>query len=242
MTTVDLEKCQMFLDAQLRPGVPSQPQNETATLRAITLSRQAGCGALIVAEKLAQRLTVGDKTGTAPWTVFDRNLIEQVLQDHNLPVRFAKYLPEDRVSEVQDAMDEIFGVHPSTWTIVEQTAETILRLTHLGNVILVGRGANMITAKMPGVFHVHLVAPLADRIAHAHQYYNMTPGEAREFIEREDKGRARYLKKYFEADVENPLLYHLVINTSLVSYDTAAEVIVAAANAARTTPTAINHA
>jgi cytidylate kinase len=157
-------------------------------------------------------------------------------------VRLAKYLPEDRVSEVQDAMDEIFGVHPSTWTVVEQTAETILRLTHLGNVILVGRGANMITAKMPGVFHVRLVAPLADRIAHAHQYYNMTPSEAREFIEREDKGRARYLKKYFDADVENPLLYHLVINTSLVSYDAAADLIVAAANAARTAPPAIQPA
>jgi cytidylate kinase len=243
MTThADLEKCQTFLDAQLRPGASLRPRNETTTLRAITLSRQAGCGALVVAEKLAQRLTARDKTGAAPWTVFDRNLIEQVLQDHNLPVRLAKYLPEDRVFEVQDAMDEIFGVHPSTWTIVEQTAETILRLTHLGNVILVGRGANMIAAKMSGVFHVRLVAPLADRIAHAHQYYNMTPGEAREFIEREDKGRARYLKKYFDADVENPLLYHLVINTSLVSYDTAADLIVAAANAARIAPTAINHA
>jgi cytidylate kinase len=227
----NLEKCQVFLDAQLRPGGPAKSPAEAAGLRAITISRQAGCGALAVAEKIAQRLQGQDKFNGAPWTVFDRNLIEQVLQDHNLPVRLAKYLPEDQVSEIQDAMDEIFGVHPSTWTVVEQTAETILRLTHLGNVILVGRGANMITAKIPRVIHVRLVAPLADRIAHAHQYYNMTPDEAREFIEREDRGRVRYLKKYFEADVENSLLYHLVINTSLVSYDAAADLIVTAAQA-----------
>lgn len=232
MTThPDLEKCQVFLDAQLRPGASVGFRKESATLRAITISRQAGCGALVVAEKIAHRLQARDPSGGAPWTVFDRNLIAQVLQDHNVPVRFAKYLPEDRVSEIQDAMDEIFGVHPSTWTIVEQTAETILRLAHLGNVILVGRGANMITAKMPGVFHVRLVAPLADRIAHAHQFYSMTPREAQDFIEREDKGRGRYLKKYFEAEVENPLLYHLVINTSLVSYDAAADLIVTAAQA-----------
>lgn len=230
-TLTDFSKCQAFLDAQLRPGLTANAKTETVTLRAITISRQAGCGAILVAEKLAQLLKARDKSAAAPWTVFDRNLIEQVLKDHNLPVRFAKYLPEDRVSEIQDVMDELFGVHPSTWNVVEHTAETILRLTHLGNVILIGRGANMLTARLPGVFHVRLVAPLAERIEHAHRFYNMTPNEAHDFIVREDKGRERYLKKYFEVNVDDPLHYHLVINTSLVSYDAAAELIVTAANA-----------
>lgn len=230
-TLANFDKCQAFLDAQLRPGLPGNSHADKVTVRAITISRQAGCGAAMVAERLAQCLKVRDKIVAAPWTVFDRNLIEQVLKDHNLPVRFAKYLPEDRVSEIQDAMDELFGVHPSSWTVVEQTAETILRLTQLGNVILIGRGANLITARLPGVLHVRLVAPLAERIEHAHRFYNMTPNEAHDFIAREDKGRARYLKKYFEADAEDPLHYHLVINTSLVSYDAAAELIVTAATA-----------
>jgi cytidylate kinase len=229
-TLVEFDKCQAFLDAQLRPG---RELNHVAlgapALRAITISREAGCGAAPVAERLAQLLKACDKSAAAPWTVFDRNLIEQVLQDHNLPVRFAKYLPEDRGSEIRDVMDELFGVHPSTWTVVEHTAETILRLAHLGRVILIGRGANMITARLPGVFHVRLVAPLAERIEQAQHVNNMTPNEARDFIEREDKGRARYLKQYFEADADNPLHYHLVINTSLISYEEAAGLIFVAA-------------
>lgn len=228
-TLAEFDKCQAFLDAQLRPGLPANIQKGTVALRAVTISRQAGCGAAMVAERLAQLLKGRDKSSAVPWTVFDRNLIEQVLKDHDLPVRFAKYLPEDRVSEVQDAMDELFGVHPSSWTVVEHTAETILRLTQLGNVILIGRGANLITAKMPGVLHVRLVAPLANRLEHAQRYYNMTATEAREFIAREDKGRARYHKQYFEADVDDPLHYHLVINTSLVSYEAAAGLIFMAA-------------
>ena len=227
----NLETCQAFLDAQLRPGLAANGKSDAVTLRAITISRQAGCGAILVAEKLAQLLKARDRTAAAPWTVFDRNLIEQVLKDHNLPVRFAKFLPEDHVTEIQDVMNELFGVHPSTWTVVENTAETILRLAHLGNVILIGRGANMITARLPGVFHVRLVAPLADRIEHAHRFYNMTPNEAHDFVLREDKGRARYIKKYFEVEVDDPLNYHLTINTSLVSYDAAAELIVTAATA-----------
>lgn len=226
---IELDKCQAFLDAQLRAGQPRDDASSTR-LRAITISRQAGCGASLVAERLAKLLKARDESAMAPWTVFDRNLIEQVLKDHNLPVHFAKYLPEDRIWEIQDAMDELFGVHPSTWTVVEHTAETILRLVQMGNVILIGRGANLITARMPGVFHVRLVAPLADRIAHVQRFYGKTQDEARDFIVREDKGRERYLKKYFEADLNDPLHYHLVLNTSLVSYDAAAEIIYQAAS------------
>jgi len=228
-TLSDFDKCQAFLDAQLRPKPREGARPASARLRAITISRQAGCGAAMVADRVAQLLHARDQADAAPWTIFDRNLIEQVLKDHNLPVRFAKYLPEDRVFEIQDVMDELFGVHPSTWTIVEQAAQTVLRLVQLGHVILIGRGANMITARLPGVFHVRLVAALADRIEHAHRYYNLSPSAAQDFIAQEDKGRMRYLKKYFSAEVDDPMHYHLVINTSLVSYDAAAELIVTAA-------------
>lgn len=223
----NLDKAHSFLDAHLRdqPPLDSRP---APALRAITISRQAGCGAALVAEHLAQLLKAREQSA-APWTVFDRNLIEQVLKDHNLPVRFAKYLPEDQVSEIQDAMHELFNVHPSAWTVVEHTAETILRLTQLGNVILIGRGANRITASLPGVFHVRLVAPLEQRLEHIQRSYDMSLPAAREFVTREDRGRARYFKRYFAADVDDPLLYHLTINTGLVSFEQAAELIVAAA-------------
>ena len=48
---------------------------------------------------------------------------------------------------------------------------------------------------------------------------------ALEFIRREDNGRRRYLKKYFNKDLDDPLLYHLVINTDIVPYATAAHMI-----------------
>jgi cytidylate kinase len=44
-------------------------------------------------------------------------------------------------------------------------------------------------------------------------------------IQHEDRGRKRYLKKYFGQNLENPLLYHLVLNTDLMSFDKAARVI-----------------
>ena len=48
---------------------------------------------------------------------------------------------------------------------------------------------------------------------------------ALEFIRKEDRGRERYLKKYFEADVDDPLLYDLTINIDRITYELAAKLI-----------------
>jgi hypothetical protein len=219
-----LDRCFTFINCQLKPAdrPSARPANRLPT---VTISRQAGCGALEVAEKLTVLLQSRSPKDSPPWTVFDRNLMEKVLQDHNLPARLAKFLPEDRMTELQDIMDEVFGLHPPSWTVVRQIAETILQLAELGGAILIGRAANVITAKLPNVFHVRLVAPLENRVAHAVEYYRMTKKAAREFCLKEDRGRRRYLKKYFDADVDDPLLHHLTINTGLVSYDEAATLI-----------------
>jgi cytidylate kinase len=220
-----LEHCPSFISSQVQfvEGLESPVQKNVR--RAVTISRQAGCGALVVAEKLAHYLQ-GHAAGDAcPWTVFDRNLMDKVLEDHNLPACLAKFLPEDRISELEDIMADVFGVHPPSTTVIHQVAETMLKLAQSGNVILIGRGANIVTARLPHVLHVRLVAPLDARVEHSREAYNMTKAEARKFCPAEDHARQRYLKKYFGADNENPLLYHMIINTGLVSYDDAARII-----------------
>jgi cytidylate kinase len=191
----------------------------------VTISRQAGCGALAVAEKLARYLQEHSPKNPIPWTVFDRNLMEKVLEDHDLPTRLAQFLPEDRVSYLEDIMTDLLQAYPSSQTVVRQITETILKLASLGNVILIGRGGNVITARLPNIFHVRLVAPLEERVDHSYESYGMTKTEARKFCLREDLGRERYLKKYFNADINDPLLYHLVINTGLIGSDDTAKLI-----------------
>jgi cytidylate kinase len=223
--TARLEHCLSFINCQLRDGGKSGATVAGGVRRAVTISRQAGCGAVVVAEKLARYLQEHSSKEACPWTVFDRNLMEKVLEDHNLPTRLARFLPEDRASQIEDVLADVFEMHPPAETMVHQTAETLLKLVSLGNVILIGRGGNVITAKLPHVFHIRLVAPLEQRVAHAHQFYSLTENEANKFCLSQDRARERYLKKYFNADVNDPLLYHLIVNTGLVSYDDAAKLI-----------------
>ncbi len=117
------------------------------------------------------------------------------------------------------------GLHPPAWILVRQTAETILRLARLGNVILIGRASNIITAKLEHVFHVRLVAPLEKRILQIQKSDQLDRNGAIELIRREDRGRKRYLKRYYKKDVGDPLLYDLTINTGLVGFDEAARII-----------------
>lgn len=219
---IGMEHCLAFINLQLSPG--ARKRDDKLVKPAITISRMTGAGGHTVAGNLAEYLQA-NVPGHAPWTVFDRQLVEKVLEDHHLSKRVAEYMPENHRSLVTDMFEELLGLHPSDWTLVHQTAETILHLAQLGNVILVGRGAAVVTRKLDNVFHVRLVGSLEKRTEQVQKVYGYDRKMALDFINREDKGRKRFLKEHFEEDPENPLLYHLGINTDRIRYDEAARLI-----------------
>ncbi len=225
-TKAALEKAHTYLIGQLEARrTPLEGARRRLPGPAVTISRQTGCGAQEVADLLAANLQDRGPTGPCAWTVFDRQLVEKVLEDHNLPAKLAKYIPEDRRSFLQDVTEELLGLRPPSWKIVPQTVETILHLVEMGHVIIVGRGASLITARTPNVFHVRLIAPLAQRIERVQQVHKLTAQEAAEFVAKEDRGRARFIKAHFKARADDDLLYHLVINTGRLSCSDAAWLI-----------------
>jgi cytidylate kinase len=193
----------------------------------ITISRETGSGAVTIAQMLVEKLNAVAKPSgnTASWTVFDRNLAKQVLTDHELPQNLERFMVEDARLPVESIVEELLGLHPTQWTLVQHTTKTILRLASLGRAILVGRGAEAITSRLPFVFHVRLVAPLADRIQHASRYYNLTEEEAAKMIKDADHARRRYLRRYFDADVDDPLLYDIVLNTGRLGFVRTADLV-----------------
>jgi cytidylate kinase len=192
----------------------------------ITISREVGAGGRTIAELLGQRLTAAEKTpATSPWVVFDANLAKQVLEDHKLPPNLERFMAEDARLPVEAIVEEVLGLHPSGWTLVQHTTQTILRLAGLGHTILVGRGANIITARLPNVMHVRLVAPLASRIRHSAEYYHLSEAEAARFVREQDQARRRYVRRYFNAEIDDPTLYDVTLNTGRLGFARAAEVI-----------------
>jgi len=113
--------------------------------------------------------------------------------------------------------------------MIERTAETILRLANQGHAILIGRGAHVITRNLPNVFHVRLVGSLERRVAHLQETRGLSREDALTLIRQEDRGRRRYLKKYFGKDHDDPVLYDMAVNTDALSYEHSARLIADAA-------------
>jgi cytidylate kinase len=108
---------------------------------------------------------------------------------------------------------------------VEHITQTVWRLAIMGNVILIGRGSNIISAHLPHVFHVRLVAPLRERVRQVEKYYQVKPAKAAQMVQELDEARRRYLRQYFRTDIDDPLQYHLTINTAHTGYEKAARII-----------------
>src|ERR1017187_5836832 len=103
MMNASLDRCYSFIHSHT--ATPGHAAAESRVRRAVTISRQAGCGAVIIAEKLAHFLQRHSPHESVKWTVFDRELMDKVLADHKLPKYLAQFLPEDRVSQIEDTLD-----------------------------------------------------------------------------------------------------------------------------------------
>jgi len=223
-TGTHVDKCLSFIRCDLGTQTDRLPMRGGSP-PAITLSRQTGCGAAAVAGELAALLQAREGGESCPWTVFDKNLVERVLEEHQLPKEVAKFMPEDRVSAIQDAVEELLGLHPSTKTLLKQTDETIRRLARLGRVIVIGRGGSVITRDLPNVFHVRLVAPLEWRCQQVMARDGGDPKTVAEQLRKADVGRQRYLHDHLHTVIDDPVQYDLMINTSRIPHPAVAKLI-----------------
>lgn len=237
-----LEHGLSVLHARLR--TPRQPGHAGAPADVrpfITLSRETGAGATTLGQELVTRLD-REAADDTRWVLLDRDLLDQALKHHRLPATLAEYLPEDRVSEIRATIGELVGLHPSLWQLEQKVAEAVLQLAHVGHVILAGRAAHLITRALPGGLHVRLVASRDNRIARTAQARQCSAVEAARYIDTQDEARRRFVRANFDADLEDPHSYDLVLNTDHLSPRAAADIVFAALQQRLSDPASVGHA
>ena len=217
------EKCKRYIESHSRKSREEEKKKEIYPC--ITISRQTGAGSYEVSERLIKILDKHSKDPEQKWTFFNKELIQKVIEDHNLPKIVSEYMIETKYSHINDAVYELLGVKPSEWKLIQKTTETILQIGRMGKAIIVGRGGNIITSKLPNAFHIRLVAPLEKRIEHVKNVFGYSREKALDYINKEDKARNDYVKTHFFHQIDDQSLYHLIINTGLLNYDEAAAVI-----------------
>lgn len=189
----------------------------------VTISRQAGAGGHTLGQRLVDILNRA--SGEAPWTLFDKELVDVVIERHNLPENAAEYLIESKVNAIHELFADLLGISPGSDTMIRKTNETLIALAHMGNCVLIGRGANFATRALPSGVHVRLVAGDETRLQRIQELYKVGEKEAAEMMKDTDSGRKDYVRLAFAKDVTDPLNYHCVINTTSVSCDDAAKMV-----------------
>ena len=175
----------------------------------ITVSRQLGSLGTTLGRQVAARLG---------YRLVQRELINQAAKLGGVP------------DMALAAIDELglFGIEPDEdqqRAYLEAVQEVIDMLAIEDNVVIVGRAGQAILQHDPNVLHLRVIAPMETRIQRIIKAHHVSEQAARAQIEDSDRFRARYLKRFYHIQWDDPSLYHLVINTGKISLETSAEVV-----------------
>jgi cytidylate kinase len=105
-----------------------------------------------------------------------------------------------------------------------------------GNVVIVGRGAQVVLHDLPGVLCVHVVAPREVRIERVEKRLACSREEAEHYLDKYDRERANVIKAVFGRDPDDWSLYDLVFNTAHFIPDSATEVVIRAMTGMKRVP------
>ena len=112
---------------------------------------------------------------------------------------------------------------------LEVTSAVIKDLARSGDVVINGRGSNIILRDEPNVLHVGLWAHIEKRVSVLMTRHHIHEAEARNLANQMEKARRNYFKKFFKIDPFHPSHFDLMINMDKYDFTSAAGIIVEAA-------------
>jgi cytidylate kinase len=144
--------------------------------------------------------------------------------------------PTPIVTQTHSWSEDRFGVRAQDVKQIEAAdsiplVQAVIRAAYKhDNVVIVGRGGQAVLRKDPGVLHVRIEAPLETRIQRVQLREGLTYDLARDVVAQRDRAAADYLKRFYNVDWADSLLYHLILNTGHWSIESASYLIVNAVN------------
>jgi len=212
-----LERAKSYLATQMKRTSAFPHGKASRSGPFVTISRETGAGSSAFAAALVVRLNAARSPDEPPWTLFDRNLVETLLNDLELSPQLARFLPEAAVSEIDSSVGEISGIHPNLWQLTRRTNDMMRELARRGHAIIVGRGGNFVTQALSGGCHVRLVAPREVRVARMQALLKVNESTAATHVRRTDQARADYVSSVFDANLTEPSAYDLILNTARIT-------------------------
>ena len=206
-----------IVEEQIRKWQIDQKKKDKKPIRSvITLSRLPGACGKSIARRLAEELKID---------LFDREIVEKIVESSKARKWVVESLDEHDRSILNDWI-LTFGTKSmwSSYEYLQQLTKVVGTIGAHGNALIVGRGASFILPQEV-CLRLLVVAPLQTRIENVAKAYGVSQAEAKRRVLLTESARRAYIRKYFNADMMDPLNFDLVLNTSNLTIDAAVNIV-----------------
>jgi cytidylate kinase len=204
----------------------------------ITISRQIGSMGDELAEMLSQELgyryfdkllmtEIAVASGLSEAEVIDYNEDNYKIKNF-FEQLFNRKTPLGKITVKEK--DEMGRTVITTKTFDEEnslafTQAVIKKLVDWDNVVIVGRGGQILLRNVPHTLHLRVIAPLEFRIENIMKKKGFSKEDALKYISEKDRAAQEYLYRFYNVDWNDPELYHMVINMGMWNLDKIVKVI-----------------
>jgi cytidylate kinase len=202
----------------------------------VTISAGYGAGGSVIALEVARQLDIplldraisshiAEKLHVSV-TEAESGAVRRSLADRFLAILAP--LAEGVRTAGSDAHAPWTATPPDEAPLFREQAEAVMREALVSGAVILGRAGGAAFRREAGVLRVRLFGPAGARIAQAARIEDVDEDVARQRLREVDGARAQYVRRLYGADIDDPALYHLQIDSTVLPLEASAALIVAA--------------
>jgi cytidylate kinase len=181
----------------------------------ISISRDFGCMANVIAQNLSSELTRRNRQKgiKKDWKWINKVILEEAAKALDLSPSKIEYVFQ---SQRKTMMDEIVSAmsaryYKSDKKIRKTITEVIRSIVITGNIIIVGRGGVAFKKDNPRSLHIKLIAPIEWRVDRISKNYQKTKKEALKYILEIDQERKYLIDSFMGFDTDDSV-FDMIFN------------------------------
>ncbi len=193
----------------------------------VTISRELGCPAKVIAQKLMEKLNTKYKLPEdKQWRWISKEIMEESAKELGVNLAEIQYVFEYKQHGI---LEDLLLSHSRKFYKTDRKvrntiAKVIRNFAEEGNAIIVGRGGVSICRDIPKSLHIHLEASLEWRALRTSDKHKMGIEEAKKYCQDIDDKRKQF-RDFFEGKGNDYTRFDLKFNCMTLDMDEIVEMI-----------------